>query len=610
MFQPEWAQKYRWCKETQCHSPFKSKLDRDKVKETLLLHWEEHCTECAPPQCYRGCPLYLERIDRKCANFLYGIYGNPNFSGLFDFGADIRFRRWAKIETNIYAKGLSPSEHRLWQDFNCSSAKILNLISNFIQPLSPRRRLNGAFYLCRELLLKHISDGNLQAVHFFDDFVLEAYLPFGETPTKLILEYSVINEIKYRSAFILSEGQNFYTIRVRDLHLPSNPAWGMIRLYPEENAEPRIIFTWLDFVRYKKSSLKKERAVLKPAPKVKCVAWDLDNTLWDGILIEDGRDALKPNPEALTAIKKLDERGILQTIVSKNNFAESWEVIQDWGLKDYFLYPAINWARKSANLEEIAKRLNINVDTFALIDDSLFERSEVQSVLPQVRTYSEEEINAILTREEFDVPITETAKTRRLSYIAEIKRETAKDSYSGDYENFLRSCEMKLDIFIPREKNHIIRCLELLQRSNQLNLSGRRYIKEQFNELLLDKNLVCIALMCQDKFGDYGIIGFISIDETQKISIIKDFVISCRVAGRRVEHTFFKWLALRQEKKGRFLIHAELIQNERNNLLFNVFQDISFQIIGEKEGSFLMELSTEIAKITANVMEVEDNIPC
>src|SRR5438105_10164366 len=156
-----------------------------------------------------------------------------------------------------------------------------------------------------------------------------------------------------------------------------------------------------------------------PADKVKCVAWDLDNTLWEGTLLEDGPDGCRLRPEVRALIERLDERGILQTAVSKNDHDDAWAVVERLGLQDYFLYPAINWGQKSANLKQIAERLNIGIDTFAFVDDSPFERAEVAAALPMVRVYSPEQLAGLLERPELDVPVTEMSRKRRLSYLAE-----------------------------------------------------------------------------------------------------------------------------------------------------------------------------------------------
>ena len=138
----------------------------------------------------------------------------------------------------------------------------------------------------------------------------------------------------------------------------------------------------------------------------------------------------------MVLIKRLDEMGVIQTITSKNNFDLAWQKIVSLGLGDYFIYPAINWERKSQSMMAIAKELNINIDTFALIDDSAFERDEVRSALPQPRQYDVSEINSILLYPEFDLPITEESKNRRLSYMIEAKRKNILSSWDGDYDAF------------------------------------------------------------------------------------------------------------------------------------------------------------------------------
>jgi FkbH-like protein len=550
----------------------------------------------------------MQRKDQKCANFLYGVYCNKHFSGLFDWGADIRFRRWSKLETNLYKRALTPSQHRRLQTCNHACAKTVNTISDVTRGLSPKRRFNGAFALSRSWFLKYLSGGQAKKDYAFDEFAVEAYVPDGDSSLKLILEYSLGNLVRLRRSIALAAGQNFQVIPCGDFPFRSIPWEGTIKIYPEESKEARIIFTWLDFVRHKRKALLQKRDGLKPAPKVKCVAWDLDHTLWEGILAEDAPGALKPNREALRLLEQFDDRGILQTIVSKNDFGQTWRTIGDFGLQDYFLYPAINWGQKSANIEQIAKRLNIDIDSFALIDDSDFEQAEVQEALPQVRVYSTEDISTLLTRPEFDIAITQASKTRRLSYLTEVGRNTLQQGFTGNYEDFLRSCRMSLSIFVPREEAVVLRCLELMHRSNQLNLSGRRYTKEEFNALLSDSNLLCLAIKCRDRFGDYGVVGFISIDESKEIPVVEDLAVSCRIAQKMVERTFFKWLALKERKRGKSFILAKFIRSKRNNTLLTMLNDISFRAIKEKDGHILLELPLERILKAQDVMKVEAQI--
>src|SRR5579871_4787111 len=112
MFQLDWAIKSAWNEEEKIKSPGQTALDRGSVRKTALLLWEEHCHECAIPTCYSTCSLYVGRADKKCARFVYGIYPNPNLTGQFSFGADIRFRRWAKLEAQLSGKSISVEGHR------------------------------------------------------------------------------------------------------------------------------------------------------------------------------------------------------------------------------------------------------------------------------------------------------------------------------------------------------------------------------------------------------------------------------------------------------------------------------------------------------------------
>ncbi len=275
-----------------------------------------------------------------------------------------------------------------------------------------------------------------------------------------------------------------------------------------------------------------------------------------------------------------------RTIVSKNNFADAWPVVGRLGLQDYFLHPAINWQPKSSNLREVAAKLNLNLDAFALIDDSPFERAEVHETLPQVRVYRDDQVDSLLTYSEFDVPVSESTRLRRASYLTEIKREEEREVFGSDYEAFLRSCGMKLRLFVPREERHIARCLELIQRSNQLNLSNTRYTAEEFRALLSSPGFLCVAMDCQDRFGAYGIVGFASIDENAPNPALRDLVLSCRVAQKRVEHAFIEWLAGRERARGSRALVAEIVKTERNHPIVQVFADLMLPAAGAKGAGY------------------------
>ncbi|MEM6403632.1 MAG: HAD-IIIC family phosphatase, partial [Cyanobacteria bacterium P01_D01_bin.116] len=155
---------------------------------------------------------------------------------------------------------------------------------------------------------------------------------------------------------------------------------------------------------------------------IKCVVWDLDNTLWQGVLLEDEKVSLGKN--IVNIIHTLDSRGILQSIASKNEFTTAIAKLEEFGLKEYFLYPQINWNSKANSLKEISNSLNIGLDAIAFVDDQLFELEEVKFSLPEILCLNADEVGNIL-----DMPvmnprfITEDSRIRRLMYISDIERK-------------------------------------------------------------------------------------------------------------------------------------------------------------------------------------------
>ncbi|MBN1468003.1 MAG: HAD-IIIC family phosphatase [Fusobacteriaceae bacterium] len=619
MFETNWANKEMWSKEKE-HHLFTSKVNKNDIKRTMFLEWQEHCTECGAPECFKTCYFYESRLDRSCRRFVYGIYPNKNFKGLFNFGADIRFKKWGKLEADIrkLTFPVSVNQHILIQrifkfflileKFSILLFKKIFLIGTpldyfFLRADHYNRKLRNIFcYLQNTLFKKKSSDHILKN---YDEFVIELFSAEKKN-FKLIVEYFCNNQIKFRNSLNINPGQNYFVLPLRNFIFDLRSEYNLIKVYPENyTINRRVIFTWLDFLKYKtKKNDYKYDILEKPSEKVKCVAWDLDNTLWKGILVEDGEKKIKLNTKALKLIKKLDERGIIQTIVSKNNFNDAWRVLKKFKLQDYFIYPIINWGQKSENLKKIANKINININTFALIDDSNFERNEVQSALPYVKVYSDTHISKLLNYKEFDVPVTEISKKRRLSYLAEIKREKEKTNFSDNYEEFLRSCEMEMEIFIPKNENQMKRCWELIQRSSQLNLTAERYTEEEFENILNNKEILSIAFSCKDKFGDYGIIGFSSFSETNSKLELKDFVLSCRAAQKHIEHAFFSWLSKKAKRKGKKLISAKLIKTGKNKPLFKVFKDLNFRFIKETKDFLLVELNVNKKTPLNNIIKL------
>ena len=412
--------------------------------------------------------------------------------------------------------------------------------------------------------LNHTFRRDVKAI---DGFLATVY-NHQDQAQKFIFEIEHDGRIDYINQFLLEPGWNekfipFSEMRIEKLVSPH------VRLYLNNNDTGRFTFMFLDFVSIK-DSIKR-----KPAAKVKCVAWDLDNTLWEGVVGDDNN--VNPREKVIELIKLLDKRGILQTIVSKNDYDIAWRKIEEIGISDYFLYPAINWGRKSQNLMKIAKNLNINIDSFALIDDSEFERNEVKTVLPQVRVYDVNSIDSLLSLQEFDVPVTELSSQRRQSYLTEYKRKKILASYGDDYDCFLKDCQIMMTVFRPKSHEERERCFELVQRSNQYNISKEKRSDDEYNRLYEKSNFTLYGLRVKDKYGDYGIIGFVSIFDDNHTHHLQDFVMSCRVAQKKVERAFFNWL-VGQYDTGEVL-NIDVYKTDRNMPLREELSKMPFSIV-------------------------------
>lgn len=566
MFEFKWKDEKEW-RSLDNLSGYKSRINRQDIFRTLNLKWEEHCLECAEPICYNSCVVYTPRVDGKCRRFKYGIYPNNKFRGHYDFGADITFRKWAKIEADLNVSNIVNSSFNL--------GKIINkdLCHN---PSS---------------LAEYSENGRQIHPDIFDEFVIECWSE-DQKSFNMVVEYFVevnqFRETKFKHNVSIVHGYNFFRIPFVNFNLLE--LTGYLYLSPDDSStERRIVFTWLDFVKYRQEYNTNVRQSISTMPKIKCVAWDLDNTLWNGVYIED--DDILPKQEAVQLVEWLDNRGILQTIVSKNDKDAVWKKLMDLNLDKFFVGSEINWEPKSKNLCKIAKTLNIGLDTIAVIDDSLFEREEIKTGCPEVRTYSDADIERIYDLDEFNVIISGSSKDRRIQYQTESRRNSIREGFGGSYEEFLHECKIEVNVFVPKGREEVERCFELIQRSNQLNLSTVRYSREEFLDLLSMSNVISLALRCKDRFGDYGIIGFASMKIDNNNVLLENFVLSCRVAQKTIEHSVLSVLGMKLFKLGYDYLLASLVKTTKNGPLIKVFYDLPFTIESVNECRELLSLN-------------------
>lgn len=336
--------------------------------------------------------------------------------------------------------------------------------------------------------------------------------------------------------------------------------------------------------------------------KIKCVVWDLDNTLWEGILSEG--DDVRLRSGIIDIMRALDERGILQSIASKNDFNDAYSKLEEMGIAEYFLYPQINWNPKSESLKNISKNLNLALDTFAFIDDSPFEREEVKSASEKILVIDADDINKITSMERF-IPkfITEDTRNRRSMYIADSKRKREEQEFSGDNTEFLKSLNMKLTI-APVTEHDLQRAYELTVRTHQLNSTGYTYSYDELKSFINSENHIFLIAQLTDKFGDYGKIGLILVENTDALRI-KLLLMSCRVMSRGVGSAILIYLS-RLKKQLNKPMFAEFRTTDRNRIMYITYKIMGFDEISDNDGDVILEYTSEEDKEYPDYFDVKE----
>ncbi len=563
----------------------KPALYQKKLSEAFLVEairpamWEEHCLECSAPLCYRTCPHYVPRTDGRCKRFdnSYELAENP--LGCCGQSVRVKFRTWANMMTIVFPAMLRQEDAQALTDSNQKLGRRLRGIAHSHLPAAVKWECIRTLEFLRRRKLRALSGRSNQP----DAFVFHGY-SFEPQPYHLIVEMYEEHTPVFKTSLLLKPGENLIVLDKTALDVSCWTDNNLVKIYPENNLEAELDILWCDFVQGRAISEEK-------ADKVKCIVWDLDNTVWDGVLIETEDPAmLRLRPQVLETIKQLDERGMIQSVASKNDYDLAWPVVERLGIAEYFLYPQIHWNAKSSSIEQIARSLNIGIDAMALIDDSAFEKNQVKSAFPQVRVYDADEVPELLDKAELTVPVTEEGRNRRAMYRAEEKRNQIKSEQDTDL-TFLRKCNLRIELYEPNTGAEIARCYELTVRTNQLNLSGRKYSRQEFAEVLKRPNHRNFAFSCEDNFGAYGIVGFGQYRMENSVMFFTEFAMSCRVAGKYVESALFCAL-LEQEncQKGVFTVQ----KTKKNVLLRRTLEQIGFTISKQDDGSVAYEFGSEL----------------
>jgi FkbH-like protein len=299
--------------------------------------------------------------------------------------------------------------------------------------------------------------------------------------------------------------------------------------------------------------------------RIKCVVWDLDNTLWDGVLLEDKEVTVRP--EAVAEIKRLDELGVLHSIASRNDYDAAMDRLRAAGLADYFLYPQINWNSKSGSIAAIARSINIGLDAIAFVDDQPFERAEVEHEVPEVTTVDSADITTALHRPEFQPKfVTDESRQRREMYLSAVDRDHAEEEFSGTSEEFLATLDMTFTI-APAAQEDLQRAEELTIRTNQLNATGRTYSYDELSELRQSPDHLLLVASLTDRFGAYGKIGIALIECGAEAWYLRMMLMSCRVMARGVGTVLLNHIMTLARDAGASL-QADFVETGRNRLMY------------------------------------------
>jgi methoxymalonate biosynthesis protein len=303
---------------------------------------------------------------------------------------------------------------------------------------------------------------------------------------------------------------------------------------------------------------------------VKCLVWDLDDTLWCGTLLES--DACRLRPGVRAVIEELDRRGVLQSVASRNDPDQALLRLERKGLERFFLHPQIGWDSKVRGVRRIAERLDVALDSLALIDDEPFEREQVQRILPGVRTYPAEACRALPGLPEFSPAVLSPEScARRTTYRQLDARERAGRASGMSLSAFLAWCRTVLTLrqAVPSD---LPRVQELLQRTHQLNSTGVVWTREDIGAWLEDRRWWVLIAELEDRFVDYGRIGVAACRRDAGAWELVAFLLSCRVLSRGIAGYILAWVRHQAALEGATTVVARYRPGPRNHLMERLFR--------------------------------------
>ncbi len=338
----------------------------------------------------------------------------------------------------------------------------------------------------------------------------------------------------------------------------------------------------------------------------KCLVMDLDNTIWGGVIGDDGINGIEIGElgrghvfsNIQRWIKQLNEYGIILAVCSKNNeeiAKEPFEKSEDMILKlsDISIFVA-NWDDKASNIKLIQESLNIGMDSMVFIDDNPFERNLVKQRFPEIEVPDLPDdqskwLSYLYDKNYFEVAAySQDSGNRAKQYQAEFERKKTERSFDS-IDDYLQSLEM-VGSARKFETSRYSRIAQLTQRSNQFNLRTVRYTEDEIEKIANDKDYITLYFTLSDKFGDHGLVSVVIMKKkSDKEAFIDTWLMSCRVLKRGMEEYVVNNIVNTAVKNGIEVINAEYIPTNKNAMVKDIYQKMGFDILSEGKYTLIVD---------------------
>lgn len=359
--------------------------------------------------------------------------------------------------------------------------------------------------------------------------------------------------------------------------IPEWDSMAHLRIVMELSAKYKVEIPFAEVVNI--TSLWEFWRRIKGGAVKKVIAVDLDNTLWHGVIGEDGIAGIRPNLAFEKKLKELKDRGVLLVALSKNNLEDGLKGLGCLEVltRDDFIAARINWECKAENLVQVAEELNLGVDSFVFVDDNPAERLEMQAKLPEVSVAAfPPNLDAYFPPHE----ITDEDRHKTEEYRAEAERkkllEGMRDEMREVREEVFRELGVEVEIHVLVD-DEVARVAQLSQKSNQFNVCTNRYTEDEIRSLA--RTGLVVTAHARDKFGDQGLVAYVIV----KDAMIVDWVMSCRTMGRGIEERVEAEVERLLAAQGVLRLNACWHDSGRNAPVKELFERFGFMLESESD---------------------------